>query len=167
VTVAVLDFDADLPDANGMGSLRADILTTRLAAEAGLTVVEREAIGKVLQEQNLALKALADGEQVAKVGKLLGAKLVVMSRAFVVDKKVNLVARVVGAETGRIAGCTAVADADKPFSDALGALTDEIAATVRKESATLLPPGAALPDPLEDVRKALAGAGRKAALEVC
>jgi len=72
-TVAILDYEAELPGKPKLGSQMADILTARLSMQDGLVLVERAKLGKVIDEQKLKLVGLADQKQAVKVGKLLGA----------------------------------------------------------------------------------------------
>jgi hypothetical protein len=118
-------------------------------------MVERAKLGDVIKEQKLKMVGLVDQDQAAKVGKLVGAKLLVMGKAFVMDKKLMIVTRVVGVETSRVVGGILQVDMNKDLSSSLMQLSEDVAALVRKESAKLLPKDDCLPDPIEDIRKAM------------
>jgi len=162
ISVAILDFDAALPGNPHFGAQMADILTARLSVEESLDLVERARLGDVLKEQKLKLAGLVDGATAAQVGRLVGAKLLVVGRAFVLDRKLTIVCKVIGIETGRIAGTTRQADLGAPASETLAGLADELVALIRKNADRVLPDEAAVPDPLADIRKALGDAPRPA-----
>lgn len=156
--LAVLDFDAagtgkDAPS----GPVLADILASTLAGEPGLTVVERADFDKLLAEQRLSLQGLLTAERAASAGKLLGAQLVVMGRAFGAGKGVTLMAKVVGVGTGKVEGCAIALDPNRALSEGLEDLAAQIADLVRRKAADLLPPGQSVPDPTADLRNALGG----------
>jgi TolB-like protein len=155
VSVAVLDFQANLPGNKDLGSQIADILTARLSIEDSFDLVERASLSKILDEQKLKLVGMVDQEQSAKIGKLVGAKLLIMGKAFAIDKKLMIVTKVVGVETGRLKGSLRQADLNKPLSEAIMLLSEDVAGLIIKSAATLLPKGSQLVDPLVALRKTL------------
>lgn len=157
VSVAVLDYDASSPGNPNLGTQIADILTARLSVEESLALVERSKLGEVLKEQKLKMVGLVDQTEAAKVGKLVGAKLLVMGKAFVMDKKLFIVTRVVGVETSRVVGSILQVDMNKELSGAIMKLSEDVAGLIRKNAAKLLPKDQALPDPIEEIKKALKG----------
>ena len=104
VTVAVLTFESDLKAPDKSGELMADILASRLSALGDFSIVERQDMAKVLAEQKLTLSGLVSPDQAAKVGKLLGAKLLVTGRVTSTGTKVFAVCKVIGSETGQVKG---------------------------------------------------------------
>jgi hypothetical protein len=58
----------------------ADAITHQFFKTGKIDVVEREAIKKVLKEQNLSMTGLVDENQAVKVGKLLGADVIITGR---------------------------------------------------------------------------------------
>ena len=157
VTVAVLDYEGTLPGNKDLGTQIADILTARLSIEDSFDLVERAKLGKILEEQKLKLVGMIDQQQSAKVGKLLGAKLLVMGKIFAVDKKLMIITKVVGVETGLLKGTLRKADMNKPLSETIMMLTEDVTDVITKNAARLLPKDARLIDPLVGLRKALAG----------
>ena len=81
----------------------ADILITELQANRGIIVVERDALQKILQEQNLGKDMRLDPETSVRIGKILGAQHMIVG-GFLIDAKgrVRLDARAVNVETSRI-----------------------------------------------------------------
>jgi hypothetical protein len=155
VSAAVLDFQVNLPGNKDLGSQIADILTARLSIEDSFDLVERASLSKILDEQKLKLVGMVDQAQSAKVGKLVGAQLLIMGKAFAIDKKLMIVTKVVGVETGRLKGTLRQADLNKPLSEAIMLLSEDVAGVITKSAATLLPKDARLVDPLVALRKTL------------
>jgi TolB-like protein len=111
-TVAVLPF-RDLSGGRGrVGEAIRETVTVDLQAVAGLRVLERAQIDRVLREQDAAL-ARADADAIASVrlGTLLGASLVVAGAYQKSGPRVRLTARFVKVETGEVVG-TAKIDGD-------------------------------------------------------
>ena len=155
VTVAVLDYEASAPGNKDMGTQMAEVLTARLSVEDSFQLVERSGMSKILAEQKLKLVGLVGQAQAAKVGKLLGARLMVMGKAFVMDKKLMIVTKVVGVETGLVKGTIRTVELSKPLSDTLMLLAEDIAALINKHANSLLPKGTLLADQIAPILKAL------------
>ena len=93
-----------------------------------MELVEREALDHALKEQALGASRLVEPNQAAKIGQLLGARIVVTSRAFVVDREVNIAAHVINVETGRGKAVTRNTPLGRPATAALcTSLADDIA----------------------------------------
>ena len=155
LTVAVLDYEAQTPGNPTLGSQMAEILTARLSIEERLQLVERAKLGQVIEEQKLKLVGLVDQQQAVQVGKLLGAKLLVMGKAFEMDKKLMIVTKIVGVETGRVVGTIRQVELSKPISESIGMLGEDIAETLRTKGKQLLPADDKSSDPLEEIRTRL------------
>jgi TolB-like protein len=103
-TVAVLYFDysgkneAMLPLQKGL----AQMLITDLANEEIVRVVERERLQAILDEHKLAQSGKVDGKTAARIGKLLGARHLVLGSYFDVAGTLRVDARLVDVETGAI-----------------------------------------------------------------
>ena len=85
--VAVLDFDysAVKSQASAMfgtdqdvGKGIADILVTQLVKDGALSVIERKAIDKIMNEQNFANSDRVDPETAAKIGRILGVDAMIV-----------------------------------------------------------------------------------------
>ena len=110
--VAVMPFK-DLSSAHSsVGEAIRETVTVDLKEVSGLRVIERGAIDKILAEQNLqSSRTDLDPSSTVKVGKLLGAQLIVAGAYQEVKPKIRLTARFVDVETGQIVG-TAKVDGD-------------------------------------------------------
>ncbi len=103
-TVAVLYFDY-AGDSEEMAVLRkglAQMLVSDLSGLAGIRVVERERLEEVLAELELQESRKVDQRTAAKIGKLLGAKYLVLGSYFELLGTLRADARVVEVETGRV-----------------------------------------------------------------
>ncbi|MCY2930757.1 MAG: hypothetical protein NTV86_14925 [Planctomycetota bacterium] len=157
VSVAVLDYEVTVPGNTDLGPQIAEILATRMGGEPGLVFVERKNLEKVLAEQKLKLVGLVEADSAAQVGRLTGAQLLIMGKAFVMDKQVVIVTKVVGVETGRVIGRYQTLDVTKPLLPAILAEADEIATRIRTGATKLLPPKMQLQDPLPALKEKLKG----------
>jgi curli biogenesis system outer membrane secretion channel CsgG len=87
-TVAVIEFDiAAMMKKDEFAPMSIGIqvmLTSALAANPGIELVERQKIQEILAEQNLTTAGRIDPATAAKVGKILGARYVLLG-AMVVD----------------------------------------------------------------------------------
>ena len=81
----------------------AEMLITELAASPALQVVERDRLQKLIEEQNLSGSGKVDQETAVQLGKILGARHMLMG-GFVIDPKQNmrLDLRAVDVETSRV-----------------------------------------------------------------
>ena len=80
-----------------------EMLITELAASPAIQVVERDRLQKLLEEQDLTSAGRVDKETAARLGKILGARHMLMG-GFVIDPKQNmrLDLRAVNVETSRV-----------------------------------------------------------------
>ena len=143
-TLAVLYFDYTGKDEE-LGALRkglAQMLISDLAGSDGVRLVERERLQEVLAELKLGRTASFDANTAAKVGKLLGAQLMVMGSYFALGSTLRADARVVEVETGRVlhsTGATGKADDFLLLEQKLGAALLSFVATVPKASESPVP----------------------------
>jgi TolB-like protein len=81
----------------------ADMLISELAASPAIQVVERDRLQKLLEEQDLSSTDRVDKETAVRLGKLLGARHLLMG-GFVIDPKENmrLDVRAVNVETSQV-----------------------------------------------------------------
>jgi TolB-like protein len=130
-TVAVMPFK-DLSGGKGaVGEAIRETVTTDLRDVPGMRVIERGNLDKVLSELNLqANKADLDPMSTVKVGKLLGATLIVGGAYQQAGSTVRLTARFVKVETGEIVGTAKV---DGASSD-LFKLQDRVTAELLKSA---------------------------------
>ena len=123
-TVAVLPF-RDLAGAKAsVGEAIRETVTSDLKDVPGLQVLERGFIDKIIAEQKLHGQGDVDPATSVKIGKLLGATLLVAGAYQRAGTTVRLTARFVRVETGEIVGTAKV---DGPATDFL-MLQDQVTA---------------------------------------
>ena len=141
VTVAVFDFEADGPAAGDLGRQSAEVVAALLGGEPGLRLVERAALDRVVDELELGASGLV-GDRAAEAGRLVGAELIVVGRAFTMGDTAYLSVRVIGTETGLVRPVLAEADAGgrggPPMADLAREAAAGVAAVVRDDSGDLL-----------------------------
>jgi TolB-like protein len=150
LTIAVLDFDAGVEEVKGLAGTLPDLIEAELAAEKGLRLVTRRDLKKIQNEQSLNLAGLVSAGQGAQVGKLVGAKALVLGRVTVVDSELIITARIIGAETGVFLPAVVRG----PLAENVGPLTYKLVLKIRhllkERGAELLPE----PDPVsQEIKK--------------
>jgi TolB-like protein len=149
-TVAVLYFDYAGKNED-MAVLRkglAQMLISDLAKEEAIRVVERARLEAVLQEQKLGASGKIDPKTASKVGRLLGARRLVLGGYFDIGSVLRVDARVVDVETGRVLG--SVGASSKP--DEFLGVEQEVARGLRVVLAKSDPVPSRPPNPQKPVR---------------
>lgn len=115
ISIAVFDFDSPyrVRLRNDIG-LVSSLLTANLSSNAQFTLVDRAQLKKIMKEQSLGLSGEISPETAAKIGRLVGAKILVMGQIFNVgdtvgtdvitegsESQILIVVKVIGTETGR------------------------------------------------------------------
>lgn len=98
LSIAVLPFEAK-GEAQGLGEGASEKLITQLVNLRRFKVIERSQIEKVIKEQDFQLTDVADVSTVAKVGKIIGADVIVLGSITVVTGFAKVNARVIDVET--------------------------------------------------------------------
>jgi len=127
-TVAVLYFDYSGKDAD-MGVLRkglAQMLISDLSSLDGVRLVERDRLEEILAELKLAQSGKIDPSTAAKVGKLLGARYMVLGGYFDLMGTLRADARVVEVESGKVVQSTGATGKPQDFLGVEQTLSDGI-----------------------------------------
>lgn len=114
----------------GYGQKVSDVLFASLVVNPDLFLVDRQEMGKILQEHELSMSGMVNPAQAVQVGQLTGARVIVTGSIIEMDKTLYLVARIIGTETSRVLG----ESVKGRTSDAIGPLVEELA---RKVAATI------------------------------
>ena len=77
-----------------------DILYTNLILQRGMTVVEREKLQQVLEEQKISFTGMIDLATAARIGKMLGVEAVVVGAVADMGNSLDIRARLVDVEKG-------------------------------------------------------------------
>lgn len=135
---AILSFAERGAGMRGYGEKVSDILFASLVAHPELFLVDRQDLGKILQEHELTLSGMVNPGQAVQVGQLTGARILVTGSIIEADKTVYLVARIIGTETSRVLG----ESVKGRTSDALGPLVEtlsgKVAATIQERAGELV-----------------------------
>jgi hypothetical protein len=114
-----------------------DLLFARLSAKGELVLVDREDLKKTLAEAELNLSGAVRSEQATRVGQLTGARLLITGSIIRSEKKLYLVVKVIGTETGRMAGVSV--DGQPEDLDVLvGQLAEKLTELVSRKSGDLV-----------------------------
>ncbi len=158
LTVAILDFDTSTTSTPEMGKQIGEALTAMLSSEDGFTLVDRASLTRTLQEHELSLTGLAKPEDATRVGLLVGAKLLVTGKAFVLDKNIYVTAKIIGTETSLVDGVLVKDVQDADVGTLVMKLSEKLAEHVRANGPKLI----GLPDPIDPIPAMKAKlAGRK------
>lgn len=130
VTLAVLPFRNNTGEAKygDLGNTLAESAAIELKAAGGILIVERQRIDEILSELKLQKADAIDEETAVKVGRLLGAQLMVFGSFASLDDVVLLTARVVSVETGEILG--AASERGNSFAELEGLTKTAVAEAV-------------------------------------
>lgn len=105
----------------------ADILISELQVNPAITVVERDALHRILAEQNLVTEQRVDPETAVRVGRLLGAQHMVVG-GFLIDRggTMRLDARAVNVETSRVEHVETVTGQADALLELIGQLAQKL-----------------------------------------
>ncbi|HUT31600.1 MAG TPA: CsgG/HfaB family protein [Sedimentisphaerales bacterium] len=157
VTIAIMDFESAAPGNPELGTQISDIVTARLSIYDQFKLVERKKLEELLREHQLNLTGMIDTNQAVKVGKLVGARIMIFGRAFPVDKDLYLVAKIVGTETSRVKGVIAKGSLESNLSEIMGQLVDKLVTGLEQWTPQLLPPNEKLVNKIAVLKRRLAG----------
>ena len=117
---------SDLSVTSGISEVQAGEISTILRGElssvlsdiAGYSVVEREQMEKLFEEQKLQLSGLIDEAEAVEIGKILSVQQLVVGSVGVLFDKIVVTIRLVNVETGEVEmASTIITDKDKLFDD--------------------------------------------------
>jgi|SRR5450631_271471 len=139
-TVAILTFDYSGKNA-GLEPLReglAQMLIADVSQVANVQVVERTRLAALLEEQKLGQSGKIDPASAARIGKLLGARFLVLGNYFDLASSMRIDARVIEVETGKIVRAVGVNGASGDFfaleQELAGKLGDVLTAALPEAS---------------------------------
>lgn len=157
LTVAVIDFESTTPGNPELGKQIGEVLTATLSGQPGYQLVDRGQMNTVLRENELNLTGLVDASQAAKVGRLVGARLLVTGKAFALDKQVFVTAKLIGTETTLVDGIVVKGPREADTAELVMQLAEKVADRLRAAGPRLVAADEALTDPLPGLKARLAG----------
>ncbi len=157
LNAAVFDFSEGSESVKGLGESVGKLLNAELSTQAGIFLVERAEIDKILSEQEITLSGAAAPESSVKVGQLTGAQVLVTGRVFTVGSETYLVAKIISAETSRVYGATAKYATGGDPGAAASDLATKIATLIATKGDTMLAKVATFEERVAGLKQALAG----------
>ncbi len=102
--LAVMEFQTfdQKPENSRLGSMIAEMFTTEIVESRAFRIVEREQLEKVLKELKVAQSGIVDTTQAQKVGKMVGAAVIVTGSVMKVGERLRIDSRIIEVETGVI-----------------------------------------------------------------
>jgi TolB-like protein len=91
-----------------MGKIVAEWLITALVKEGRFDVIERRMLEKVLEEQKMGVSGLVDEGSASKLGKVLGAKIVITGSVMQFQNVMEVNARIIEVESSSIVAAESV-----------------------------------------------------------
>jgi TolB-like protein len=157
---AILLFEERGSGVKDYGPKITDILFAKLAASEHLHLVDREDLKKTLQEQELNLSGLVKPDEATKVGRLTGARILVTGSVVQVDRRIYVVAKIIGTESGRVIGASVDGKAGDDLGPLVEKLAEQVKTRIQQESDKLVAAPAKDGDRVEALNKALKKAKR-------
>jgi TolB-like protein len=127
--VAIINFDNSSGKTSEFGDLGGpmrDMLTTDLTEVKNLSMVDRQALEKIINEQNLNNTNRFDQNTATKLGKLLGAEVIITGTYFEFYGNLRVDAKFINVETGEIAFSVGVDGAREKLFDLKNSLVNKI-----------------------------------------
>ena len=125
--VAIISFDnssGKISEYGDLGGPLRDMLTTDLKEVKNLTMVDRQALEKLLTEQNLNNSKNFDQATATRLGKLLGAEVIITGTYFEFFGSLRVDAKFINVETGEIAFSVGVDGAREKFFELKNSLAN-------------------------------------------
>lgn len=165
-TVAVLPFEARTRsgEQNADGKSIAELIGISLLETGSVELVERAELDKALDELQLSAVGLTEKESQLKLGKFVGARILITGSMFQSGDKHYLVAKIIGTETSRVMGCSVSGPGD--FAGMTGELAPKIAAILEKQSEKLLPRPESVDTAATQLKSTVSGKQRKVFVRV-
>jgi hypothetical protein len=155
--MAVFDFQAADRALEKKGAEIGVLLNTFLSIHSDVFLVERQEVEKLLGEQEFGLSGNVAADTAAKVGSLVGAKVLVTGRVFESGGKGYIVAKIMGTETGRVFGEMAITPTLDTLDTPVSQLADKIAAVLAKQAPALVAKVESPEARVERLKKSVAG----------
>jgi TolB-like protein len=108
--VAVVDFQlhGEGYETKDIGKFVAEWLITALVRDGRFEVIERRLLEKVLTEQQLGLSGIIDEDSASKLGRMLGAKVVISGSILSLKDQIEVNARIIDVQTGSVIAAESV-----------------------------------------------------------
>ena len=155
LTVAILPFDAKSAKNEDLGKQITAVMQALLAGNSEFRLVDRGQLERTLEEQALSLTGMVSNDEAVKVGKLVGARLIVTGRSFQLGQKVFVTAKLIGTETSLMEAMV-VRGAPQELDRLVADLAMKLAKRLRDRGPALVAQDDAK-DPLPELKQTLKG----------
>lgn len=165
-TVAVLPFESRDRQAasTDMGKSVAELLNIALMESGNADMVERAELDAALNELQLSAVGLTSKESQVKLGRFIGAKILITGSLCKSGSKNFVIVKIIGTETSRVLGASASGTED--FTSLVPMLAPKVSAILEKQSAKLLPKEQNKEEVLSRLKKVVQGKQRKVFVKV-
>lgn len=135
------------------GNKIADLLFAKLIVRPDIVLVDRTDLKKILEELELNVSGAVKANEANQIGQMTGAKILISGSVIQVDKKVYLVARIVGTETSRILGASVDGNATDELGPLVDKLADKVAEVITRQGDKLVAKAVAKNDRVNDLKE--------------
>jgi hypothetical protein len=116
-----------------------DLLTIKLLSSQYVMLVERSEIEQIFDELKLSRSGLVNAAEANQLGRFSGARLLVTGSVVRIDNDLYLIAKVMGAETSRLAGASVKGPANADLGKLVDKLAAELEVVFKNKGLSLLP----------------------------
>ncbi len=165
-TVAVLPFESRdrLAASTDMGKSVAELLNIALMESGKADMIERAELDAALNELQLSAVGLTSKESQMKLGRFIGAKILITGSLFKSGGKNFVITKIMGTETSRVLGASVSGMED--FTALAPLLAPKVSAILEKQSAKLLPKEQCKDTVVNQLKKIVQGKQRKVFVQV-
>ena len=156
LTVAVLDFDCSATDAPELGPQIAEILSVLVSMDDRLVVVERTRMKDLVKEARLSLSGAMDDDKAVRVGKIIGAKLMITGKLVPLGKRLIGMCKIISTETTQLVGFGKRFDINVDHEEMIDALASALVEKIVKAAPRLIPAEVSVTDRVAVVKKTIA-----------
>jgi len=101
-TIAVFQFETHGFSDPAYGIYVADKISAALSKEGKLILVEREKLGRLLEEKELSMSGIIEQDEAVKIGSLLSIDSILLGRVYRTDKGIDIMAKLVSTKSGAV-----------------------------------------------------------------
>lgn len=138
VLIATLDFAEEKGYSLKNKKILQDLLFLELSKNPEISLLEREAIDKILKEHELSLTGqMMNPSSAIKTGNILGAEYILYGRIYSVNNQTYINVKFVNCKSGKITGTVIVKDSPKmedEFKDVVKQIAIFVKTTASKQS---------------------------------
>jgi len=139
ITAAAFDVECVSPALKDRAGQFSVLFQAELAAQPNLAMVERAQLDTAVGELSLGASGMVDPSTATKVGRLTGAKTLILTKAIGSPTDMTVVTKIIGSETGRVFAVTeAIGSSDT--QSAAKRLAEKVAAAVKSHATEILAP---------------------------